>query len=311
MQPIFFLTGPTAVGKTALALELVSRQGGEILSCDATNFYKGMDIGTAKPTAKEQLKVVHHGIDCADFTSIFDIEEYLQLAKQVVQATQAQNKPLWVIGGSGFYLKSFFHPVVDEIKVSNEIALFVKNIYDKEGLAGCLKLLSMHSPGGFGRLDAQNPRRVVKALERVLASGKTLLELEAIWMTMQSPFSEYPKYLILLNRSTEDLAERIIQRVDQMIDAGLLEEVAQLNERGLAEHSVASKTIGYRETLAYLKGEISSIEDLKRIIIQNTLHLVKKQRTFFRHQIPVNQEIFLQVEEEGIDRLDEIYGSLI
>lgn len=306
MQPIFFLTGPTAVGKTALALELVSRQGGEILSCDATNFYKGMDIGTAKPTAEEQLRVVHHGVDCADFSSIFDIEQYLELAKSVVESLQAKNKPLWVIGGSGFYLKSFFHPVVDEIKVSKDVQDFVKNLYETENLAGCLKLLKEHSPEGFGKLDIHNPRRVLKALERVLASGKTLHELEQMWMQMKSPFEAYPKHLILLNRSTEDLSVRITQRVDQMIQSGLIEEVAQLDAIGLSTHPVSSKTIGYRETLAYLKNEVNSLEALKAMIIQNTLHLVKKQRTFFRHQIPVDKEIFLNPNEEGIDYLAEL-----
>jgi tRNA dimethylallyltransferase len=306
MQKLFFLTGPTAVGKSALVLELARAQGGEVLSCDSTNVYQGMDIGTAKPSREEQALVPHHGIDCASLREVFDIEQYLSLAQAAVEGAGDRNVPLWVSGGSGFYLKSFFEPVVDAIQVPPAVRIHVQQLFEAEGLFGCLEALKPYAIEGYGNLDLKNPRRVLKALERVLASGKTLLELEALWAATPKPYADHEKFVILLSRSKADLLERITHRTEGMIQSGLIEEVEALIPKGLELHPVASKTIGYKEVLSYLKGDILSLEALKDAIIQNTIRLVKKQRTFFRHQIPIDLEIHLEPHETAESYTDNI-----
>lgn len=303
MKPpcLYVLTGPTAVGKTELGLAWAQAHGAEILYCDSTVVYKGMDIGTAKPTKAEQARVPHYGLNCVPVGGKFTIKDYVALALKVVKAVAAKGKPLLITGGSGFYLKTFFAPVLDAVEVPEEVSMQVKQIGEAEGLKGWLSLLKEKSPEGLGRLDIHNPRRVSKALERVLTTGKSLPELEAEWALVKSPFEGYEKKVCLLDRSVDVLKVRIAARAKAMMEAGLIEEVEYLITQGLLENAVACNTIGYRETIAFLRGEIPTKEALEALIITNTTQLLKKQRTFFRNQISVDYTM----------NLDECSGLLI
>jgi tRNA dimethylallyltransferase len=157
-------------------------------------------------------------------------------------------------------------------------------------LAGLLAALREQSPDGFGRLDTQNPRRVQRALERSLASGKSLPQLQAEFAARPEPFADCDKRLILLERERDALAERVAHRAALMLEEGLIEEVAGLIDAGIRHNPSAASAIGYRETMAFLEGRLSR-RDLLPAIIQNTLHLVKKQRTWFRTQIPKPDEL--------------------
>lgn len=281
---LYIITGPTAVGKTEYALSYAESRQAEIVSCDASLVYRGMDIGTAKPSPEELSRVPHHLIDVQNVDQTYDIVAYQAAAEAAIAEIEARGSSVVVTGGSGFYLKSFLAPVTDSVVVSTEIRSEVAAIDAAGGLSAMLERLRGLNPDGFGVLDTLNPRRVMRALERCLASGRTLLELQAEFASRPEPYPEYEKYLILLERDPESLRERVAQRVDLMLAAGLIEEVRALLDKGIESNPSAASAIGYRETLSYINGDVN-IAELRLAIIQNTMHLVKKQRTWFRSQI--------------------------
>jgi len=278
------LTGCTAVGKTELALRWAEQNNAEILSCDSLLFYRGMDIGTAKPTRAELVRVPHHLIDICGLREPMDIARYVVLAREAAEDILRRGHRVLVTGGSGFYLKAFFAAVADGIEVSAELRSRVQGLEPAAALAE-LRLLN---PGGLGQLDIANPRRVTRALERCLASGRSLPELAEAFARMPSPFADWRPLLVQLDREPAELAHRIAQRVDSMLAAGLLDEVRGLLEEGLRDNPSACSSIGYRESIACLEGRLSP-EALRAEIIRNTSALVKKQRTWFRTQLPAHR----------------------
>ena len=283
-QRLHIITGATAVGKTEYALNYADAHDAEIVSCDASLIYRGMDIGTAKPSREERARITHHLIDLNSVSEPYDIVAYVRDAKAAVAEIFARGKSVVVTGGSGFYLKSFFAPVIDMVKVSDAIRAKVMALYEADGLEGLLRELRVHSVSGNGNLDVKNPRRVSRALERCIASGKDLPTLQAEFAARPEPFTDCVKYYILLERDKENLKQRIAHRAELMLKAGLIEEVEALLLQGLKENPSAASAIGYRETIAFLDGDLKH-DELLPTIVQNTLHLVKKQSTWFRTQI--------------------------
>lgn len=287
---IFVITGTTAVGKTETALRWAETHNAEILSCDSTNVYRGMDIGTAKPTAEERSRVVHHGIDLVEPSEKFSVGEYLAFAVPCVSDILAHGKRVLVTGGSGFYLKSFFAPVTDEIDVPASVREETELLL-AQGNDVAVKKLRELNPDGAPGFDWQNPRRVARALERCLASGKTISALREAMNLRMSPFSNYKIKTLLLRRSREDLNARIQKRVEQMIESGLIDEVQLLKrERGLRENTPAGNAIGYKETLAWLaQNKSGGVPALTEAIALSTRQLAAKQRKWFRSQIPIDE----------------------
>lgn len=291
-KTLHLISGPTAVGKTNYALDYAESHNAEIVSCDASLVYRGMDIGTAKPTVEELARVPHHLIDLCQVDEPFDIVAYVAAARTAVDSIHERGKSVVVTGGSCFYLKSFFASVIDTVAVSDSVRESVNALYESEGLQGLLDELERRSPEGTGQLDRQNPRRVLRALERCIASGKSLPELQADFAARPVPYAEFSKYWILLERDPEELRLRVAQRAELMLAGGLIEEVEQLQTAGIERNPSAASAIGYAETLSYLCGDLPQ-EDLLPAIIQNTMHLVKKQRTWFRTQLPEPDEKIL------------------
>lgn len=283
-QTLHIITGPTAVGKTEYALSYAEANDAEIVSCDASLVYRGMDIGTAKPTKEELARMPHHLIDLNPVNEAYDIVAYVRDAEAAVAEIFSRGKSVVVTGGSGFYLKSFFAPVIDVVKVSDVVRSEVAALYDSKGLEGLLFKLEEKSPEGFGNLDVKNPRRVLRALERCIASGKSLPELQAEFAARPEPYGDCAKHYILLERDKENLAQRVARRAEVMLQDGLIEEIEGLLEQGIRDNPSAASAIGYRETISFLDGELKR-EELLPAIAQNTMHLVKKQRTWFRTQI--------------------------
>ena len=282
---IHVLTGPTAVGKTELALRWAEANNAEIVSCDALLFYRGMDIGTAKPTAAERARVPHHLIDVRDVATGMDVTEYVVLAQAAVADIAARGKRVLVAGGSGFYLKSFFGPVADTVAVPAELRTAVEAKLAGDGIAALVAELRELNPQGLGELDTANPRRVTRALERCRASGKTLAVLTEEFARLPGPFAGWDVRCTRLDREPEELNRRVAQRVEAMLADGLVAEVERLRSTGLERNLSASRAIGYRETLAMLDGLLPRPE-LAAEIVKNTRALVKKQRTWFRTQLP-------------------------
>lgn len=290
---LHIITGATAVGKTNYALQYCQALNGEIISCDASLFYRGMDIGTAKPSKEELAKVPHHCIDMNPVNQSFDITQFDILARKTVEDILSRGKSVVITGGSGFYLKSFFEPVVDTIEVSDAIRAESETLFVEQGLSGLLERLKAINPEGLGNLDTLNPRRVQRALERCLASGKSLPVLQKEFSERPKPYASFKKHFILLERDAEELKDRIARRAKCMLESGLLDEVKSLLKNGIEDNPNAANAIGYRESIAFLKGEIEESE-LLPLIIKNTNGLVKKQKTWFRSQLPEpNERLYL------------------
>ncbi|KXU35574.1 tRNA dimethylallyltransferase [Cephaloticoccus primus] len=282
------LTGCTAVGKTEHALRWAEAHGAEIISCDSLLFYRGMDIGTAKPTREERARVPHHLVDICEPGEPMDIARYCELARGVVEELSSRGVPILVTGGSGFYLKSFFAPVVDAVSVSAEIRARVAALPPERALAELCALNP--DDADLDGLDVSNPRRVARALERCLASGRSVAELRSDFATQPAPFADYELRITELVRAPEDLARRIRERVSAMLAAGLLDEVEQLLKRGLRENPSAAAAIGYRESIAVLEGR-APLAGLAEAIERSTRALAKKQRTWFRTQLPPHEQV--------------------
>ncbi len=298
-RTLHVLTGCTAVGKTEWALRWAEARGAEIVSCDSLLFYRGMDIGTAKPTPEELARVPHHLIDFRDVTEPMDITDYVCRVRAAVEEIAARGRAVLVTGGSGFYLRSFFAPVADDIDVPAALRDEVRALLPEAALNRLLTL----NPAGLGNLDTANPRRVTRALERCLVSGKTLAELAAEFARQSSPFADWQVQLTQLTREPAELERRIEERVHAMLGAGLVDEVRRLRAAGLEKNPSAAKAIGYREVLAVLDGQLPE-NQLAAEIAKNTRGLVKKQRTWFRTQLPAHRMIAAS-ELRGVSELFE------
>ncbi len=283
------LTGCTAVGKTEWAIRWAEENAAEIISCDSLLFYRGMDIGTAKPSAGELARVRHHLVDIRDVCEPMNAAVYAGMALAAAQEIASRGKAILVVGGSGFYLKTFFGPVADGVDVSEEIRAQVAGILESQGLTGLVAELGRLNPGGLGTLDTDNPRRVANALGRCLASGRPLAELAADFERASSPFAGWDVRLARVDRDPAELDARISVRVEAMLQAGLVDEVRRLAGK-LAKNPSAARAIGYRETLDVIEGRCPP-EFLAATIAKDTRALVKKQRTWFRTQLPEHRVV--------------------
>ena len=302
LNTIYIITGPTAVGKTALAIEWAREFNAEIVSCDSLLVYRGMNIGTAKPTLEELAMVPHHCIDLVEPNNPYNVSMYLEAAKAAVDSILSRGKRVLVTGGSGFYLKGFLAPVVDDIAITREIEDEVDALYDQKGLPAVVEALKQQSPEDYHLIDLQNSRRVIPALKRCKATGTSITELRQRIASAPYPFQDFSKKALYLQRSMEDLTDRISRRTHAMLKAGLVEEVERLLKRGIEENPSASNSIGYREVIAFLRGDIAQ-SALEETININTIKLVKKQLKWFKHQIDFTDTLDLGAGDPSVPTL--------
>jgi len=280
---IHVLTGPTAVGKTEASLRWAEAHDAEILSCDSVCVYRGMDVGSAKPTAEEQRRVRHHGLDLVDPRERYSVSRYVEMARAAIAAAHARGKRVLVTGGSGFYLAAFFGPATDELEIPAAIAEEVRTLH-RQGLASLLlRLRELEGPHLPDWLDAQNPIRVAKALERRLASGRTLDSLRDEFLTRRGPFADHPVTCELMERPDAELKARIAARTEQMLAQGIIEESARLLALNLDPELTSSRAVGYRAVMDWLEGgKRVALSGLAERINLDTWALVRKQRKWFR-----------------------------
>ena len=283
-KPILhILTGPTAVGKTEAALAWAEKNNAEILSCDSVCVYRGMDIGSAKPTADQQQRVRHHGIDLVEPTARYSVTQYITYAQQVVRQNQSEGKNTLVTGGSGFYLAAFFGPVSDDLMVNDATIQEVRQLQE-QGLDALLRRLQELESGPLPAwLDQQNPIRVAKALERRLSSDLTLDEIRDEFLLKKSPFEGYTVKTNLIERPDDELRTRINQRTHAMLKEGLIEESEKLLQLKLDPELPSARAVGYRATMDWLvDGQKVAREGLAERINLDTWALVRKQRKWFK-----------------------------
>ncbi len=279
------IVGPTATGKTRLSVALAQRLGAEIVSCDSMQLYRGMDVGTAKPTAQEMGGVPHHMISCLDPREEFSVSRYVELADRCVQDILARGKPVIVVGGTGLY--------VDSLVAGREFAPFPQTgrrealtaRAEKEGIEPLMQELRAVDPEAAESIHPSNQKRVIRALEVYLETGKTITQHN------RETRSRLPKYrpvwigLDYVNRPA--LYARIDARVDEMFAQGLVDEVRRLLDGGVPERATSMQAIGYKELTAFLRGE--GTEDAAREQIKlASRRYAKRQRTWFRRNPEVH-----------------------
>lgn len=272
-----FLAGPTAVGKSEIALLLAEKIDGEIISVDSMQVYRGLDIGTAKPSAAERARVPHHLIDVVEMMEPFDAAQFVRLANAAVAEIQVRGRIPIFCGGTGLYFKAFLEglgetPPADE-KLRAEL--------EAAPLAELLRELAERDPATYEKIDRKNPRRVIRAVEVIRLTGKPFSRQKAEWKsTVHSPQSA----VIGLLRAAADLRVRIDTRVDEMFGRGLVEETRRLLDHGLAENKTAMQALGYRQVVEHLRGERSLPETIELVKIK-TRQFAKRQMTWFRGQL--------------------------
>lgn len=266
-----YLCGPTAVGKSAVAIELAKRLDGEIISVDSMQVYRGMDIGTAKPTAEERRAVPHHLIDVVDLTENFDAAKFVALAKAAEQKIEF---PIYC-GGTGLYFNTLLQGL-GEAPASDPT---VRVELEKTPLPELLTELEARDPKCFAAIDRSNARRVVRALEVIRITGKPFSDQRGEW-------KEISQLIVGLYMDREALHQRIDRRVDEMFRRGLVEETRALLSRGLRENRTAMQALGYKQVIEHLDGG-PNLKETIQLVKLRTRQFAKRQLTWFRRQLPV------------------------
>lgn len=283
LEPLF-IAGSTAVGKSAVALELARRLDGEIISVDSMQVYRGMDVGTAKPSAAERDEIPHHLIDVVELTQEFDVAAFLKLAAAAVRAIQGRNRLPIFCGGTGLYFQVYLEGLGEA--PSSDQAIRTELL--ETPLPNLLEELRRTDPVSFDRIDPSNRRRVVRALEVIRLTGRPFSEQRAPWNrswrdSAAPPAGEAPAFFAL-ERDRADLRKRIDQRIDAMFDRGLILEVQQLLAHGLAKNKTALQALGYRQVADALRTG-APLEETAALVKQRTWQFAKRQMTWFRRQI--------------------------
>jgi tRNA dimethylallyltransferase len=277
MSPII-LTGPTASGKSAVALELALRIGGEIISVDSMQVYRGLDIGTAKPSAAERAQVVHHLIDIVGLDESFDAARFVHSATRAIQDIESRNRTAILCGGTGLYFNAWLGglgsaPPPDPILRAQLEATTTAELLDE---------LARKDPVTLDQIDLQNRRRLVRAVEVIRITGQPFSVQRARWPEHGGTLTTGRAFGI--QRDRQDLVRRIHERVDRMFRAGLVQETRGLLQQGLQGNRTALQAIGYRQVVEHLDGSPSLRETVERVQTK-TRQFAKRQMTWMQGQL--------------------------
>lgn len=290
-QPLIILTGPTAVGKTALSIALAKAVGGEIISADSIQVYKYMDIGSAKITEPEMDGIKHYLIDELDPKEEFSAYVFQQKAKKYMQQIYAKGKVPIIVGGTGFYIQALLYDIdFTESQTDDAYKKELEQIAKEKGSEVLHQMLEKKDKQSADAIHANNTKRVMRALQYIHDTGERFSLHNETQKQKQSP---YAFCYFVLNQDRSVLYERINHRVDKMVDEGLEQEVRKLLSMGYDRDLVSMQGIGYKEMAAYIDGEYS-LEDAIDAIKQDTRHFAKRQLTWFRREREV---IWLNKEE--------------
>lgn len=278
MKPMVILTGPTAVGKTELSIELARALDAEIISADSMQVYRKMDIGTAKIRPEEMGGIVHHLIDCLDPEEEFHVAKFQKMAKEALDEIYARRKIPLIVGGTGFYIQSLLYDIdFTEEKGDLSYRKSLEEKADKEGNETLFQMLRGIDPVSAEKIHPNNRKRVIRALEFYKFNGYPISQHNEAEAKKESP---YHFVYFVLNQNREVLYERINQRVDLMMKEGLIEEVRKLQKEGYQKNMVSMQGIGYRQVFEYLEGN-TSLEETIENIKKDTRHFAKRQLTWF------------------------------
>ena len=281
--PIIIIGGPTACGKTDIAIQLAKSIGGEVISADSMQVYRYMDIGTAKATREEMRGIPHHLIDILDPDEDYSVAAFQRLAVEAIEAITAKGKIPIIAGGTGFYLNALLYGTdfIDMEKDENLRGKY-QQMAEKQGPAYLHGLLEQVDPAAASAIPFQNVKRVIRALEFFEQTGTRISDHNQRERANRAP--RYRAFTVIVSAERPVIYGRINRRVDRMIEKGLLQEVQALMDRGYHENLTSMQGLGYKEIVGYLKGRTTLSEAIE-LLKQGTRHFAKRQLTWFRRQI--------------------------
>ena len=293
-DPVIYITGATASGKSALAMRLANRLGGEIISVDSMQVYCGLNIGTAKPSAQEQNEIQHHLIDVAQLSEAFDAAQFVSLAQQALKLIWKRGRVPIFCGGTGLYFRALIEglgesPPGDE-SLRDELALMP--------IESLVAELQIKDPEAAKQVDLKNSRRLLRAIEVIRLTGRPYSEQRIGWNNVDKA----PQNLFCISREVDVLNQRIHKRVDEMFNQGLVEETQTLIKKGLRNNRNACQALGYRQVLDLLDGKLD-LENVVHQVKTKTRQFAKRQRSWFRNQMKCK---FLEwPDEENLNSFSE------
>lgn len=303
-KPMVILTGPTAVGKTALSIELAKRIGGSIISADSMQVYKYMDIGSAKIRREEMCGIKHYLIDKLEPSEEFHVVRFQELAKQCLEEIYREQKIPIVVGGTGFYIQALLYDIdFTEQACDEAYRRELEQLLSEKGPQYLHDMLRKVDEKSAETIHENNSKRVIRALEFYHLSGRKISEHNEKERQRESPY-RYAYFVLTDERSR--IYERIDQRVDKMTEQGLVEEVQNLKKMGCHRGMVSMQGLGYKEILDYLEGELT-LDEAIYIIKRETRHFAKRQLTWFKRERDV---IWLNKEKYG-DKDEELLAEIL
>ena len=308
--PLIVVAGPTASGKTGLAIEIANYTGGEIVSADSMQIYRHMDIGSAKPTQAERARAVHHLIDFVDPKTDFSVADYTVLAHETIADITRRGKTAVMVGGTGLYINSVVNDVTfGESDTDYELREKLTNEAREKGSEYMLHILSEFDEVSANRLHPNNLRRIIRAIEFYKTTGKPISEHQE---ETKKKKSRYNPLMMCIDWNRQVLYDRINQRVDIMLREGLVDEVRRLQEMGLTRDMNSMKGIGYKETMDYLDGSVT-LDEAAEMIKQNSRRYAKRQLTWFRRDERIhylNSDRAFEEAKKLIDNFNNDKGTL-
>ena len=293
-----FIAGPTATGKSEIALALAEKIGGEIVSVDSMQVYRGLDIGTAKPSPGERARVPHHLIDVCDLRETFDAAQFVRRARMSVADIRGRGRTPVFCGGTGLYFKAFIDGLGDAPATRATLRAEIEATSQEELLAE----LRERDPPTYETIDKQNLRRIVRAIEVIRLTGKPFSSQRAEWGSTD-PAIPMDNFFVLW-RSAGDLHPRINRRVEEMFRRGMVVETEELLQHGLSENKTAMQAIGYRQVVEHLRGE-RRLPETMELIKSRTRQFAKRQLTWFRRHARA-EWVELRADAPGDEALDQI-----
>jgi len=302
-QPLILIVGPTAVGKTEIAIQLAERLNGEIISADSRLFYRGMDIGTAKPTREEQARVPHHLIDIAAPDDVLSLAVFQQKAHDIIANIHTRGKLPFLVGGTGQYVRAVTEGwTPPEVQPNEDLRIELEKQKEENGIYWLHDKLKSLDPVAAEKIDARNFRRTIRALEVIMTTGKKFSEQRG-----QSD-SPYDLVIIGLVRPREELYQRVDERIDMMFANGFVDEVKGLLEKGYSPTLPTMSAIGYRECVEVLEGKIK-LEEAKQAIRRATRVFVRRQANWFKESDPNIR--WFRVEGGIVDEIEKSIRHLV
>lgn len=294
---IVIIAGPTASGKTALAIKLAKLLNGEVISADSMQIYRYMNIGTAKPTVEEMENVPHHLIDIINPDEEFSVALFKKYADEKIREITTKDKLPIIVGGTGLYINSLtYHLNFSDSAEDKEYREYLSNLAENHGNEYVYNMLKKVDPDAANKIHPNNLKRVIRALEVFKNTGTKISEYQK---ETQMHESDYNFYYIALDMPRDILYDRINKRVDTMVSKGLVEEVIKLKEMGYHRNLQSMQAIGYKEIFDYIEGDLS-LQDSIELIKRNSRRYAKRQLTWFRKDSRIN---WINVFNQNIDTI--------